>query len=358
MFGLLLLIDQKSESVSWNSDRFVFQGDIAGNGIHADEPIAGDGDLCLLDIPVALGEKNSQFVAEPEGVRLNFRIAQRMEFFGTETSVIKKIGGPFPEGVGFAKIGLITGGGCDGTAAAVDFHVAPAAEKKHLVDGKFDVGIIADIAVGDDRFGECFLEEIVRRTNLRFFSGLSPVRIPGRSGEAEDVDKIRILQSLVGRAFNSETKIAFSGFCVFVELLEHFPFTVHESGEWDGMSVRGIAAGIGGKSKLIEKDGIGSDFDCKINMPFENFDPGTAGGTGNDEGFVAEGTQESTGVAEIVEFAVLGAVRAFDGDALSFSGAIVVRVCVDELSIEIENDFPPSVMDFADVFFECFDSAL
>ena len=47
------------------------------------------------------------------------------------------------------------------------------------------------------------------------------------------------------------------------------------------MAVRRIAAGRGGETELVEKDTVDPQVDGKIDVAFENLQPGTAGRTGD-----------------------------------------------------------------------------
>ena len=81
------------------------------------------------------------------------------------------------------------------------------------------------------------------------------------------------------------------------------------------MAVRRVAAGVGEQSELIEEDRIHPEFHCNIDVPLQNFQPGTAGWAGHDEGLVDESPQKGAAVGEVVGLAVFGAVCAFDRHA-------------------------------------------
>ena len=159
-------------------------------------------------------------------------------------AAIKEFSEPLPQSVHLAQIRLITGRRTDRPPAAVDLHIAPASQQKHLIDRKFHIGIITDIAVGNHRFGKCRFEQITCRAGLRLRSGRAPVRIPYSRRITENMDEIRILKRLVGRAFNPESQFRIFGFGVFVQLPEHLPLAPHESRKRNGMPVRRITAGI------------------------------------------------------------------------------------------------------------------
>ena len=136
------------------------------------------------------------------------------------------------------------------------------------------------------------------------------------------MDKIGILERQVADAFNAETHPRFAGFCIFIELPEHLAFPAHKPNERNGMAVRRIAAGRGGETELVEKDAVDPQVDGKIDVAFENLQPGTAGRTGDHKGFIAVRPQKRSRVAEIVEFPMFGSVQTFDGNLLPFSGTI------------------------------------
>ena len=225
------------------------------------------------DVAVTLRQQNGQFIAEKERVALNARIVQRMVAVRAEGSPIENVLVAFPQRIRLCQICLIVRRCGNRGAAAVDFHVAAAAEKEHPVDGKFHIGIIPDVPVRNDRFRKCGLEQVTCRFQLRKFAVLPPVRIPGPFGIAENMDKIGILERLIGGAFDAEPEIAFPGFRILVQFPEHLAFAPHQPGERNRMPMCRIAARIGGQTELIEKDGVDAELHRKVDVPFEPFNP-------------------------------------------------------------------------------------
>ena len=280
-----------------------------------------------------------------------------MEGFRTELSVVQQPPEPFAQRIRLRKIRLIARRLRDGGATAVDLHIAPTAEQQHLIDRKFDVGIVADVPVGYYRLREGRLEKITRRQRPRLFLLFPPIGIPDACRETEDMNEIGVLQCLVGGALDTDAQRRLPGLCVFVKLLEHLPLALHDSGIRYRVTVRRIAAGVGEQSELIEEDRIHPEFHRKIDVPLQNLQPGTAGGTGDDEGFVDESPQKGAAVGEVVGLPVFRAIRTLDRHARSLPRTVVVTFHVDELTIEVEDDLPPLRLHLADVLLQCLDTA-
>jgi len=305
---------------------------------------------------VALGDDHREPVSLAERVSLTLRIVRLVEFRTAEAAMVEQVAEFLPQGICLSEVSPVVRGFDDTGAAAVDFHVASAAQQDHPVDRKLHVRIVAYFAVGDHRFGERGFEQIAVGLAVGRNVALRPAGIPALCCIAADMNKIGEFRRLIGGTFEPESQAFVMS--VTVEFAGHLAFGCHQSGKGDGVTVRWIAAGRGGVAELVEKDRIGSEFSGEINVPFQDFDPTPAGRAGNSESLVSELAQVCSGVAEVIELAVFAAVSALDRDACTFSRTVVVCIEINQLSVEVENQPSAPRLNLTDIAPEVFKSSL